>query len=141
MEAAVTLFKYDCRNALYYYRGWYDTFKTKILFTSLKFPQISKLVFGINVPNLCLEQNPSIKLFWGKLFKTCVSNMHIAFLYACLGYTVNNMKHIYLYIYLMSVYIYLYKNYRVSTYLNTNQIADYHIINPIIYRYHNKSSY
>ncbi|KAL5543460.1 hypothetical protein UlMin_007244 [Ulmus minor] len=40
------------------FRGWYDTFKIKILFTSLKFPQISKLVFGINVPNLCLNKIP-----------------------------------------------------------------------------------
>ncbi|KAL5540659.1 hypothetical protein UlMin_042851 [Ulmus minor] len=82
------------------------------------------------------SQNLSVKLFWGKLFKTCVSNMHIAFMYACLGYTVNNIKHILLYIYLMYICIYLYKIYRASTYLNTYQIADYHIINVVIYRFH-----
>ena len=61
--------------------------------------------------------------------------MYMAFMYVCLGYIVKNMKYIYLYIHLIYICIYLYKNHRVSTYLNTFQITDFHIINSVIYRF------
>ena len=62
-------------------------------------------------------------------------------MYVYLGYIANNMKHILLYVHLMYICIYLYKIHRLFTYLNTYQIADYHIINLVIYRFHSRSSH
>ena len=50
-------------------------FKIKILFTSFKNTQISKLVFGINVPSLCLKAKSLDKTLLRKTSQTCVSNM------------------------------------------------------------------
>ena len=103
---------------------------------------ISKLVFGINVPTLCFKAKSFSKTLLGKTFQTCVSNMHSAFMYACLGYAVNNMKHIYFYTSISCISAFICtKTHRASIYLNTYQIADYHIINVAIYRFYSRSSH
>ena len=107
----------------------------------LKFPQFQNLSLASTCLVYASKQNLSVKLFWGKIFKhvfqICIvlSCMHVLDTQLIIWNT-----YFYTSISCISAFICT-KIHRVSTYLNTYQIADYHIINLVIYRFHGRSSH